>query len=154
MRRCYGLDVNNEPQASRTESETPDPITDTCIRPQDNSCSLTQCSLTRSYAHPASPKDFIIMLSRWGRVIVLSVPWWMQTPANQICLKVLNEYRVPGVPHGYQDTNGYFISGSIADTGYFGFHSITHTIVCVILAKKQYHISIHGYSASQPVFAY
>ena len=39
----------------------------------------------------------------------------------------------------------YLDLSSITDTGYFGYYSITHTIVCVILAKKQYHISIHGY---------
>jgi hypothetical protein len=36
----------------------------------------------------------------------------------------------------------YLDLSSIADTGYFGYYSITHTRY---LQKKQYHISIHGY---------
>ena len=35
------------------------------------------------------------------------------------------------------DTYGYLHLGSIADTGYFGYLSITHT-VCVILALGWY----------------
>ena len=40
--------------------------------------------------------------------------------------------------HGYMDTYGYLHLGSIADTGYFGYLSITHTVVCVILALGWY----------------
>ena len=40
--------------------------------------------------------------------------------------------------HGYLDTYGYLLLGGIADTGYLGYLSITHTQVCVILTQGQY----------------
>jgi hypothetical protein len=40
--------------------------------------------------------------------------------------------------HGYFGYHGYLHLGSISDTGYFGYFSITHTDVCVILALGWY----------------